>query len=61
MRDDFEKDDEEKILKKLNDKANDSHIDFIKFILEKYPYKGYKKADDIDDKFKKIHYLILEI
>ena len=53
MRDDFEKDDEEKILKKLNDKANDSHIDFIKFILEKYPYKGYKKTDDIETKFNK--------
>ncbi len=53
MRDDFEKDDEEKILKELHDRADKSHIDFIKFILEKYPYKGYKKTDDIDAKFKK--------
>ena len=53
MRDDFEKDDEEKILKELHDRADKSHIDFIKFILEKYPYKGYKKTDDIDAKFNK--------
>ena len=53
MRDDFEKDDPDKILKELNDRANDSHIDFIKFVLDKYPYKGYKKTDDIETKFKK--------
>ena len=54
MRDDFEKDDEGKILKELNDIANDSHIKFIKFILDKYPYKGYKKtSEDINTKFNK--------
>ncbi len=46
-------DDEDNILKELNFRIIDSHIDFIKFILEKYPYKGYKKNDDIDAKFKK--------
>ena len=46
-------DDEDNILKELNFRIIDSHIDFIKFILEKYPYIRYKKTDDIEAKFNK--------
>ena len=53
MRDEFEKYDEGKILKDLHERANKSHIDFIKFVLDKYPYHGYQKIDDIESKFKK--------
>jgi hypothetical protein len=53
MRDDFEKNDEEKVLKLLQEKAEKSHLEFIKYILEKYPYKGYKKNEDIESKFNK--------
>ena len=53
MRDDFEKNDQEKVLKLLQEKAEESHLEFCKYILEKYPYKGYKEMKDIESKFNK--------
>jgi hypothetical protein len=53
MRDNFEKNDQEKVLKLLQEKAEESHLEFCKYILEKYPYKGYKEMKDIESKFNK--------
>ncbi len=53
MRDDFEKNDKDKVLKLLQEKAEKSHLEFIKYILEKYPYKDYKEIKDLESKFNK--------
>ena len=53
MRDNFEKNDQEKVLKLLQEKAEKSHLEFCKYILEKYPYKGYKEMKNIESTFNK--------
>jgi hypothetical protein len=44
---------EESIFLELNEKKKESNIAFIKFILEKYPYKGYKNNGNIEEEFSK--------
>ena len=45
---------EESIFLELNEKKKESNIAFIKFILEKYPYKGYKNdGKNIEEEFSK--------
>ena len=40
------------IFEEIENKFKESNLTFIKFILEKYPYKGYTSLGDIDEKFK---------
>ena len=43
----------EGIFKELYEKKDESNLAFIKFILEKYPYKGYKPKKNIDEEYTK--------
>lgn len=41
------------IFKEIRTEHDKGRINFLKFILNKYPYKGYKKIDDISDEYCK--------
>ena len=43
----------EGIFNELYEKKDESNLTFIKFILEKYPYKGYKPKKNIDEEYTK--------
>ena len=43
----------EEIFKELYAKKEESNLVFVKFILEKYPYKGYKNNGNIEEEFSK--------
>ena len=47
------KEKKEEIFKELYNKKDESNLTFIKFILEKYPFKGYKPKKNIDEEYTK--------